>query len=156
MLIIKDHKILEMQSHHCKDVVNLQIDNQIDISRNFWTLDELKELQKKEKSFCQVGICKRILTGFSIFFITDVSLEIYFIFVAPSFRKNGIGENFLKNAIFFCKKKLIKSIKLEVNEKNKMAINLYKKLNFKITGRRKNYYQIKGKYNDALLMNFFL
>ena len=76
MLIIKDHKIVEMKSHHCKDVVNFQIDNQIEMSRNFWALDELKELLKKEKSFCLVGICKRILTGFSVFFITERSLSL--------------------------------------------------------------------------------
>jgi len=156
MLTTKDHKILKMKILHCKDVVNLQSDNLQEISRNVWTLDELKKLLKKEKSFCQVSISKRRLSGFSIFFFTSNILESYMIFVAPNFRKKGIGEKFLKNAVAFCKKKLIKKVKLEVNEKNKIAINLYKKLNFEIIGRRKNYYEINGKFNDALLMDLIL
>ena len=40
---------------------------------------------------------------------------------------------------------------LEVRKSNKAAINLYKKLNFKIVGLRKNYYQSENE--DALLMS---
>ena len=40
-------------------------------------------------------------------------------------------------------------ITLEVAEKNKIAINLYRKYNFKISGMRKNYYGID---RDAYIM----
>ena len=70
----------------------------------------------------------------------------------PDFRNKGIAKNFLFQAKQYAKKNLFKKILLEVNENNKKAISLYRKQNFFLFGRRKNYYFIKKKFDDAILM----
>ena len=72
----------------------------------------------------------------------------------PDFRNIGIAKNFLFQAKKYAKKNLFKKILLEVNENNSKAISLYRKQNFFLFGRRKNYYFIKKKFNDAILMYF--
>ena len=81
-------------------------------------------------------------------------LELYSIFVDPNYRNQGIAKNFLKSAKNYCKKNFLKKILLEVNEKNKFAISLYKKHDFFFFVKRKNYYMEDGKFYDAWLMRF--
>lgn len=54
--------------------------------------------------------------------------------------------------INFCKVKGLSKINLEVNSSNNIAINLYKKYDFKQVGLRKNYY----KTGDGLLFTKIL
>lgn len=54
--------------------------------------------------------------------------------------------------IEFCKNNNISKINLEVNSNNTIAINLYKKYEFKEVGCRKNYY----KNGDGVLFTRFL
>ncbi len=52
--------------------------------------------------------------------------------VHPKHRRKGLGEKLLNFAITYIKKKGYKLVSLEVDKENEKAINLYKKLNFKI------------------------
>lgn len=70
-------------------------------------------------------------------------IEIDYIIVSESKRRCGIASSLIKYL-----DKYNCSITLEVNEKNKSAINLYKKCGFKDVAKRKNYY----KDNDGILM----
>jgi len=49
-------------------------------------------------------------------------------------------------------KKGITRFELDVSVKNKIAINLYKKMGFLIEGERKNYYLIDGEFDDDYIM----
>ena len=56
----------------------------------------------------------------------------------------------LEYLINMCKNGKIKTLNLEVNSQNTIAINLYKKYNFKEVGLRKKYY---NNTYDAILMS---
>lgn len=68
--------------------------------------------------------------------------------VKKSFQKNGVGSKLIENAVKFATKNEKKSLSLEVDEKNILAIAFYKKCNFVVTNVRKNYY----KDSDAYIM----
>ena len=70
------------------------------------------------------------------------------IVVKKSYRNNGIGSLLLENLILISNKKNLNFINLEVDCKNTIAINLYKKFGFEEISLRKNYY----KNNDAIIM----
>lgn len=123
---------------------------------NIWTYHELLIFISRKESFSFVAKKEDRVLGFSLFLNTKDILELYIIFVDPKYRRKGIGKKFLESAITFCKKNLIKRIILEVNENNKKAILLYKKLNFKKISVRKEYYLIKGQNYDALVMQFLV
>ena len=76
--------------------------------------------------------------------------ELMNIVTKKSFRANGIGKLMLEYLINMCKNEKIKTLNLEVNSQNTIAINLYKKYNFKEVGLRKKYY---NNTYDAILMS---
>ena len=89
--------------------------------------------------------------------LTDSEIEIYFIGVEEKFRGKGLGRELLKNVINFSKDYRASTIILEVGVNNKPAKNIYRSLNFKECGVRKNYYGIKpGFSQDALIMKLNL
>ncbi|MBF91273.1 MAG: hypothetical protein CMP34_00530 [Rickettsiales bacterium] len=149
---MKNHKILQMKFSHSKVVYNLQLQNKSELGNNIWMSWEIDNIIKSSNKFCKVSMKNENLTGFCIFSITEDFLELYSIFVDPNYRNQGIAKNFLKSAKEYCKKNFLKKILLEVNEKNKFAISLYKKQNFFFFGKRKNYYLENGKFYDAWLM----
>ena len=153
---MKIHKILQMEFSHSKTVYDLQLKNRDELGNNIWMSWEIDNILHTRKKFCKVSMNNENLTGFCIFLITNDFLELYSIFVDPNYRNQGIAKNFLKSAKNYCKKNFLKKILLEVNEKNKLAISLYKKNDFFFFGKRKNYYMEDGKFYDAWLMRLNL
>ena len=89
--------------------------------------------------------------------LIEDELEIYFFGVKKDLRNQGLGKQFLCDIISLAKDRSITSIILEVNEKNKIALNMYKSLNFEGCGTRKNYYyNANGRRDDALVMRLNL
>ncbi len=72
--------------------------------------------------------------------------------VLPAYRRNGIGEKLLNNAIQLAVNRKIFRIELEVFDSNKPAINLYKKNGFTTEGRKRNARFLDGKFDDIILM----
>lgn len=72
--------------------------------------------------------------------------------VDNNYQKKGIGSMLLQKVIEEAKLNNIKSLSLEVDEKNEKAINFYKNKGFEVTNIRKKYY--KG--NDAYIMWLYL
>ncbi len=72
--------------------------------------------------------------------------EILNFFVVYEYRNQGIGKALLNSVILEAKKNKIKSLYLEVSEKNNNAINLYKTFDFKVSHVRKNYYKDSDAY----------
>lgn len=68
-------------------------------------------------------------------------------------RNNKIGTKMLERLINIAKERKLNDITLEVNVNNVIAINLYKKYNFKEVGRRKRYY---NNMDDAIIMTYKL
>lgn len=71
------------------------------------------------------------------------------IVVKKNKRNLGIGSQLLEEILKLAQKLKIKTITLEVNEKNELAIKLYQKYGFEKIGLRKKYY---NNQDDAIIM----
>ena len=81
-------------------------------------------------------------------------LEILRLGVHPDWRKLGLAEFMLEQLEILAKSDRIESLWLEVHRANKSAVSLYRKLAYKETGSRKNYFRIP--LGDALLLKKLL
>jgi len=70
--------------------------------------------------------------------------DILFFCIDLKYRGKGLSKELFYNSLEYLKDKKINSIFLEVNEKNIIAYNLYKKLGFIEITVRKNYYSDKS------------
>ncbi len=97
------------------------------------------------------------LWGFILLQYVIDEAEILTLSVSESHRRQGIGTKLIKAAMKQLFVKKAKRLLLEVNQYNKEALLLYKSLDFKTYGRRKNYYLLNDKKQaDALLLEIKL
>lgn len=139
---------IEINKMNLKDLENIKdiLTSEFD---NFWSFNILKEELENENSKYLVAKIDNEIIGFAGIKIILDEADIMNIVVKKNFRNNGIGSLLLKNLISLSKELRLSSILLEVDETNIVAINLYKKFDFKKIGNRKNYY----KNNNAILMS---
>lgn len=137
-------KILKMQEQHLEIVA--QDLNEYD---DFWNEKILKDEFYNENSEYFVICEDEIVCGFAGLWFNIDEAHIMNIAVRKDFRKNGIGSELLSFLIDEAKSKKKMCITLEVRDDNIPAIELYKKFNFDILGRRKKYY---NNVNDAIIM----
>ena len=116
---------------------------------DFWNYEVFKQdLTSLTSTFYVAKHCDEIVCFSGIKQIFD-EVELMNIVTKKDYRNTGIASLMLEYIISLCKKNKIKCINLEVNSKNTIAINLYKKYNFKQVGFRKKYY---NNADDAILM----
>ena len=116
----------------------------------FWDYDVLyNELISANSKYIVAKTKDNIIVAFAGIKIILDTAEIMNIVTKKSMRNLGIGSYMLENLISICKKNNIKLLNLEVKNTNSIAINFYKKYNFKEVGLRKKYYD--NTY-DAILM----
>ena len=72
--------------------------------------------------------------------ITSDTAEIESLAVAPEYRRRGVAKILLAELLATLLKRGVTFILLEVRPSNTAAIKLYKKFNFQIVEREKNYY----------------
>ena len=77
------------------------------------------------------------IIGYLDYSVMYEKIEINYIFVIAEYRRKGFAYSLIKYVI---DKYNFENITLEVNVNNVSAINLYKKLDFKIVSTRKKYY----------------
>lgn len=117
---------------------------------NFWDYEILKEeLNSRTSKYIVAKKSNNIIVGFAGIKIILDEAEIMNIVTKKEERHQGIGKLLLNEIIKISKENNIYLINLEVNAKNTIAINLYKKYNFKEVGLRKKYYNGQ---DDAILM----
>ena len=90
-----------------------------------------------------------LIAGFLCRWLIADECHILSVAVAPQFRRTGIGEILMGEAIAEAAVKGVAIITLEVRRSNLAARNLYRKLNFAERRIRKNYY---GPGEDAIIM----
>ena len=130
---------MEIAKMNLEDLENIKDDLQEKYD-DFWNYNILKKELLDENSIYFVIKDNKEIIGFAgVQFIIDEA-SITNIVVKKNRRGNGIGTLMLKQIIEYSQKKDISTITLEVNEKNIIAIGLYKKMGFEIVGARKNYY----------------
>ena len=127
-----------------KDILQTEFDE-------FWTYEILQqELLSNNSKYIVAKSLDNIIVGFAGIKIILDTAELMNIVTKKSFRANGIGKLMLEYLINMYKNEKIKTLNLEVNSQNTIAINLYKKYNFKEVGLRKKYY---NNTYDAILMS---
>ncbi|RMA97822.1 ribosomal protein S18-alanine N-acetyltransferase [Hydrogenothermus marinus] len=146
---ISKHKILikDFEDKYIEEVLNIIKEN-FDKPWNKYLL-----INKNRFSYKKVYLIKDKIVGFLDSNIIFDEAEINLIVVRKDFQGKKIGSFILENFINELKEKNKKTIFLEVDEKNKKAINLYKKFGFEEYSIRKNYYKNKS---NAILMRKFL
>lgn len=115
---------------------------------------EFNELEKQiseEFTILNIALINKQTIGYiSARLITSI-VEIDNVAVSPKTRRCGIGAKLLGSVISYAAQNGFEEIWLEVRESNAAAINLYLTHNFKIVGKRLNYYS--APIENAVLMN---
>ena len=120
----------------------------------FWNINNLKNDFENPNSTYYIAKLDGEIVGFAGFLKICDEANLMNIVTKVNKRHLGIGKKLLENVIKEAKNQNLKTITLEVNEKNTYAINLYeKKFNFKRIGLRKKYY---NNTDDAILMSMSL
>ena len=129
--------IEEMNLSHLDSISNI-LETDFD---DFWNYNIFKnELENKNSKYLIAKIDNEIVGFVGITIILDTA-DITNIVVKKNYRSKGISKILLENIITLAKSNNCSKINLEVNETNIIAINLYKKYDFKQVGMRKNYYK---------------
>ena len=121
---------------------------------DFWNYNIFASELNNENSTYIVAILNNEIVGFAGIWQVIDEAHITNIVTKKNYRGQGIGTILLENLITLCKNStVIKSLTLEVNEKNTIAQELYKKFDFQFLGKRKKYYNNE---NDAVIMTLQL
>lgn len=134
-----------------------------------WAPQEMALLLRSAGVMAMVMLSKKSSEGVPMGFILWRELleeaEILSLCILPKFRKQGRGHEILQALSLRAEQHGIKEIFLEVREDNQAALSLYEKNDFKLVGRRKNYYGppdaanhgediTSGGMTDALIMKY--
>ena len=96
------------------------------------------------------------LVGYVVGFTFEVNRRKHCMSIAiamlQDYSSKRMGTELMKELIKRGKNKGITRFELDVSVKNKIAINLYKKMGFVIEGERKNSYLIDGEFDDDYIM----
>jgi ribosomal-protein-alanine N-acetyltransferase len=90
------------------------------------------------------------IAGFLAGWIVSDELHINNVASRPAYRRMGVAQSLLETAMEESAYRGVLFVILEVRASNDAAQALYKKLGFKLIGRRKDYY--RGPGEDALVM----
>ncbi len=116
------------------------------VNSKFKNLYNLDNILNSEYDYLLGYYDDNLLNGFIHFSKMYETVDIVNIVVDESIRKKGIASKLISEVVNYFSD--VTYIMLEVNENNIPAINLYKKNNFYVINRRKNYYGNE----DALIM----
>jgi len=106
-----------------------------------WSDGELAKLISNDVYACLIATeAHGKPIGFILYRNIVDEAEIITIASSPSVRRKGVGKKLLENSIRNLQFARAKKYFLEVDENNEAAINLYKKYNFQIVGKREGYY----------------
>ena len=119
---------------------------------DFWSYNIFKSELENENSKYIVAKLNSEIIGFAGIWQVIDEAHITNIVTKKNFRNLGIGSLLLEKLINICKnQENINSVTLEVNEDNIIAQKLYEKFDFKVIGKRKNYYNGKA----AIIMTLY-
>lgn len=138
-------EIEKMTKEHLEQIENI-LEEQFD---KFWNANVLdKELENPLSTYI-VAISDGQVVGYAGLWQPLDEGHITNIVTKKEKRGNKIATKMLEELIQIAQNKNLKCVTLEVNIHNDIAIELYKKYNFKEVGRRTKYY---NNTDDALIM----
>ncbi|UDG82646.1 ribosomal protein S18-alanine N-acetyltransferase (plasmid) [Candidatus Vallotia cooleyia] len=105
------------------------------------------------------GICLRndadALVGYCMMMLVVDEMHLLNLCVTPDAQGKGVGVTLMHEVVQIARTHHINSILLDVRLSNHHAIRLYKRFNFVVIGRRKNYYSLLNRAReDAIVMRY--
>lgn len=141
---------IEISTMMLNDLEQIKKNLQTDFD-DFWNFEIFKEeLVNNNSMYLVLRYENEIVSFGGIKFILDEA-DIMNIVTKKDKRNQGFAKFLLNKLITIAEKQNCKTITLEVDENNLPAIKLYKDFEFKVVGKRKNYYK-NG--NTAILMTY--
>ena len=125
-----------------KDILKTQFDE-------FWNADVLKKELENPLSTYIVAIQENQVVGYAGIWQPLDEGHITNIVTRLDKRRNKVATKMLEELFKIATNRKLKSVTLEVNVHNNIAINLYKKYKFKEVGKRTKYY---NNTDDAIIM----
>lgn len=135
-------KMTQKHLEQIKDILPIEFDE-------FWNAEVLEKELENPLSTYIVAINENKVVGYAGLWQPIDEGHITNIVTKLDKRGNNIASKMLEELINIAKQKNLKCVTLEVNIHNQIAINLYKKYNFKEVGKRLRYY---NGVDDALIM----
>tara|TARA_Y100001968_G_scaffold330294_1_gene381735 strand:+ start:2122 stop:2580 length:459 start_codon:yes stop_codon:yes gene_type:complete len=139
-------KVISLDVHHLKKCIEL---DEIALD-GFWSEEQWKKELTDSERLCLGLINKSQLIAFACGWIVMDELQITAIAVHPNHQGIGKGKIILSKLLFRAKSLGLNKATLEVKNNNSSAKALYKSLDFKLSGKRKNYYRDGS---DALILS---
>ncbi|MBR3628318.1 MAG: ribosomal protein S18-alanine N-acetyltransferase, partial [Elusimicrobia bacterium] len=106
-----------------------------------WTENMFTEELENKNSFFKVLFADTKIVGYVIYHIIIDEAEILNIVIDNDFKRQNLVKYLLEKTLNDISKQSVKTVFLEVGEKNIPAINLYLKFDFKQYNTRNNYYK---------------
>lgn len=116
------------------------VKNYLNKSGNFGKLFKQRKWFLAEAGGKVVGFIDGKIEKKDAFFRERKRGAIYHLFIDEEYRNKGIGTELVKALVSWFRKNKIKTIELDVSQKNKTAVKLYEKIGFK-----ESYMQMKRK-----------
>ncbi len=105
-----------------------------------WSLQSFEEALAREENIFLCAKISGVLVGYVLLYMMLEEGEIPTIAVAKNYRRRGVANLLIKEAMLKSKERGALSIFLEVRVSNLAAIALYQKNGFEIVGNRKRFY----------------
>jgi ribosomal-protein-alanine N-acetyltransferase len=115
-----------------------------------WKLEQVVSSLNLPTTKSWIVVANATAQGFILCQIVGVEVEILTICVSPNARHKGVGQQLLDTALDFARQNNAQRIFLEVATDNVIALLLYEKVGFQVTGRRKDYYNRGDQPIDAV------
>lgn len=129
-------KILPMATEHIKGIAKIEEE----CFSKPWSESAIKAELSNPTAMFFVAVENGIAVGYIGLHIICDEGYIANLAVLPTHRKTGIAKNLINTAIGLALGMELKFLTLEVRPSNLAAVSLYKSFDFKIAGRRKNFY----------------
>ncbi|MGE5892705.1 MAG: ribosomal protein S18-alanine N-acetyltransferase [bacterium] len=140
--------IREMREDDIADVLSIEIEN----SPSPWTRVAFYEELCKPHSLVRVAVCRGKIVGYICASLVIDEGHILNLSVHSIFRRMGIAKRLVHDVLSSLREKGCTKIFLEVRASNRIAIEVYSKFHFIVTGRRRDYY--RNPLEDAILMEY--
>jgi ribosomal-protein-alanine N-acetyltransferase len=101
---------------------------------------------------CSVLEVEHKIGGYTVMAMEAGAAHLLNLCIAPTLRGRRLGRAALQYVVAVTRAKEVKRICLEVRLTNAIAQRLYRSAGFTPIGRRTNYYQAEGGYEDAIVL----
>lgn len=119
-----------------------------------WSLKSIESELSNECAYFYTIKYNNVVVGYGGMHIIIDECYVDNIAVLPKYQNRGIGKGIVKHLIEVAKSKECNFISLEVRQSNINAISLYESFNFKVVGKRKNFYSSPTE-NAYILTKYF-